>query len=180
MEEGQQFCPHCQEDRPTFESSGEKQKVVRCQACGYPISEILPKITEPPAEVSGPLVLHVDDDPVLRRLVAGYLTKSGYTPISASDGESGLALAQEGNPVAVLLDIDMPGLDGYEVARKLRALPALKGIAIIMLTGTLDLKVNALAFKAGADMTMRKPLDRQKLLSVLQTALQLKRVRRAL
>ncbi len=152
MGEGQRFCPHCEEDR----------------------------ITEPPAEVSGPLVLHIDDDPVLRRIVAGYLTKGGYTPISASDGESGLDLAQTGKPVAVLLDIDMPGLDGYEVARRLRAQPAFKDLAIIMLTGTLDLKLNALAFKAGADMTMRKPLDRQKLVSVLQTALQLKRVRRAL
>ena len=186
MAETHQFCPQCQAER-TFSSRSSGQAPLRCPACGYLIREtagadfkaaVKPASTTAAVKPAGTTVLHIDDDPVNRRVVAAFLEKGGFTTISASDGKSGLALAHQAKPSAVLLDVMMPDLDGYEVARRLRASPGLAHLAIIMLTGTDDPKLNAVAFKAGADMTIRKPFDTEKLLAVLRTALQLKRIQR--
>ena len=159
MTEGRRFCPRCRAERPILASHGDGP--LRCQTCGSPFPEPAPKDSKAAAGPGNPMVLHIDDDPVLGRVVAALLAKDGFTPLTASDGESGLALAQREKPAAVLLDVVMPGLDGYEVARRLRASPGLENLAIIMLTSGDDPKLNAVAFKAGADMTIRDPFDKQ-------------------
>ncbi len=135
------------------------------------------KSTEKRTEEPGTLVLHIDDDPSLRHVVEAFLTGSGFSAISAADGASGLEIAQRERPAVVLLDVMMPDLDGYEVSRRLRASPGLERLAIIMLTATDDPKLNSQAFKAGADLTFRKPFDRNKLVRIIESALQLKGVR---
>ncbi len=135
------------------------------------------KITEKRTEEPGPLVLHIDDDASLRHVVETFLTSSGFSAMSAEDGASGLELARRERPAVVLLDVMMPDLDGYEVARRLRASPGLEHLAIIMLTATNDPKLVSQAFKAGADLTFRKPFDRNKLVRIIESALQLKGTR---
>ncbi len=137
----------------------------------------MPKITEKPTEASRTLVLHIDDDPILRKVVEAFLTSRGFSAMSAEDGASGLEIAQRERPAVVLLDVMMPDLDGYEVARRLRASPGLERLAIIMLTSTNDPKLISQAFKAGADLTIHKPFDKHKLVRIIESALQLKGTR---
>lgn len=174
------FCPQCQEERPTFEFYGEGTILIRCQVCGYPVAEPSPEEVLAPIAAAGPTVLCIDDDPALLRVLADMLTRAGFTPITAPDGAAGLALAKRERPAAVLLDIMMPDLDGYEVCRQLRATRGLERLAIIMLTASADPKLNTNAFKAGADLAIRKPFDSQKLVATLRTALELKAIRRVL
>src|SRR5436309_3271468 len=130
MVEGQRFCPRCRAER-TFSIRSDGEVPPRCPACGYLIRETAQTDFAAAAERDSPTVLHIDDDPVLRRVVAAFLMKGGFISISASDGESGLSLAQQAKPAAILLDVMMPDLDGYEVARRLRASQGLENLAII-------------------------------------------------
>src|SRR5215469_18672498 len=101
-------------------------------------------------------ILLVDDDPNLVPLIQRGLAYEGFEVYTAMDGESGLALAQTHQPHIVLLDIAMPGIDGFEVCRRLRLHD---DIAIIMLTARdeVDDKVNAL--NMGADDYVPKPFS---------------------
>ena len=172
------FCQQCQEKQPTFEYQGDGKLVVRCQACGHPVDQPVEIDAPEMPEGSGPLILHIDDEPTQRRLVGNILVRGGYTAITAADGQSGLDLARRRRPAAVLLDVMMPDIDGYEVCRRLRSIPGLERLAIIMLTGTDDPKLDSTSFMAGADLALRKPYKEQKLLSTVRTALLLKGVRK--
>jgi len=80
-------------------------------------------------------VLVIDDSPTVRKLVALTLEKEGYAVTAAADGEQGLACARREPPDLVLLDITMPGLDGYQVCRQLRAGAETAQIPVVMLSG---------------------------------------------
>ncbi len=88
-----------------------------------------PKAAPPRAKI-----LVVDDDPDMRRLVSAILTENGHRVVEAADGEEGLALADREDPDLMILDILMPGLDGYEVCRRLADQPHTAHIPILMLT----------------------------------------------
>jgi putative two-component system response regulator len=83
-------------------------------------------------------------------------------------------MAAKDHPALMLLDILMPGIDGFEVCRRMKADPALKGIHVIILTGITDPKLNVKAFKAGADLVLRKPAEPATILRTIQAALALK------
>ena len=125
-------------------------------------------------KAAGHLILHIDDDPIQLRLVRSIVIREGYTSISAQDGATGLELARTRKPAVVILDVLMPDPDGYEVCRRLRAIPDLERLAIIMLTVTDDPELESNSFIAGADLTLRKPFKETKLLSMIDTALLLK------
>ena len=85
-----------------------------------------------------PRILIVDDDPILVKLVETTLRKAGYETISAGGGREALRLAQDEQPDLIVLDVAMPGMDGFEVARRIRQSPEMKHIIILVLTASSD------------------------------------------
>ncbi len=102
-------------------------------------------------------ILIVDDDLDTLRLVGLMLQKQGYQILAASNGPQGLNQATEHLPDLILLDVMMPGMDGYEVARRLRANPATAAIPILMFTAKSQLEDKIEGFEAGADDYLTKP-----------------------
>lgn len=103
------------------------------------------------------VILVVDDSEVVRRLVEWELKDIGYDVVVASDGRSGLKLAKKVNPDLVILDVQMPEMDGYEVCRQLRKTLTTTRVPIIMLTSLSDLSNMQEGFAAGADDYITKP-----------------------
>ena len=79
-------------------------------------------------------VLVIEDQADLRAILRDFLTASGYEVVEAETGEAGVRLAQERRPSLVLMDIRLPGIDGIEALRRLRAEPATRGIPIMAMT----------------------------------------------
>ncbi|MBL8451048.1 MAG: EAL domain-containing protein [Dechloromonas sp.] len=103
-------------------------------------------------------ILLVDDDLVLRTMAAQTLVQAGFTVTEAANGEEGLRLSREAQPDLVLLDILMPGIDGFEACRRLRSLPGGPDLAIMMLTGLDDTDSVERAYRSGADDFITKPI----------------------
>ncbi len=114
-----------------------------------------------------PRVLAVDDNRDAVEALAMLLKLSGYEARTACDGPAALEAAADYRPDAVLLDIGMPGMDGYEVARRLRQLPATQDVLLIALTGYGDDKDRRKTQEAGFDHHLLKPLDFEALSALL-------------
>lgn len=116
-------------------------------------------------------VLVIDDDARARALVAAFLEPVGYDVRAAGGGVAGLALADAEPPDIVLLDLQMPGMDGYEVCRILRQGPKTGTIPVVMLTASDDPHLNREAYAAGAQACVPKPFRKDSLIAVIQAAL---------
>jgi CheY-like chemotaxis protein len=126
--------------------------------------------------VAGCRVLVADDSPFALELIKAILDKAGCTQLlGAGGGREALALAEEHRFDVVLLDVTMPDMNGYEVAKSLRATEPAPGPVIVMLSGRDIAEVEAGAHEAGADGVMAKPVDRRKLLELLESLLQQRR-----
>ncbi len=121
----------------------------------------------PPAHVD---VLIADDDPVLRSSLRLLFESEGYTCAEAEDGREALELARHALPRCVLLDLEMPGLDGYAVARQLRADPRTRAVRIHCLTGKKDPASRNRARQAGCEDYLTKPVDAAALLRAVHLA----------
>ena len=110
-------------------------------------------------------VLVIDDDPAVRDLMSRFLTKSGFRAVAAADGEEGLRLAREVNPLVITLDVIMPEYDGWDVLRKLKSDPSLAQIPVIMVT-VVDNQVMGLDL--GASNYLIKPVDRDRLAVLIE------------
>lgn len=105
------------------------------------------------------IVLYIEDNPDNKTLVQRALESKGYTLVWAAKGEEGLAQAAAIRPGVILLDINLPDIDGYEVARRLKSDPELEMIPIIAITAN-ALKGDAeKALAAGCDFYMSKPIQ---------------------
>jgi DNA-binding response OmpR family regulator len=104
-------------------------------------------------------ILLVEDDPDIVRLLSHYLQAAGYQVHTESNGSAGLRAARAQSPLAAILDVMLPGLDGYEVCRRLRADPVTSALPILMLTarGAEGDKVRGL--EIGADDYVTKPFS---------------------
>jgi signal transduction histidine kinase/DNA-binding response OmpR family regulator len=109
-------------------------------------------------------VLVIDDDSAVRDLMARFLGKEGFRVVTASGGEEGLRLAREITPDVITLDVLMPGMDGWSVLATLKADRALAEIPVVMLTMLDD---RNLGYALGAADYLTKPIDRDRLVSVL-------------
>jgi len=126
--------------------------------------------------VAGCRVLVADDSPFALELIKAILEKAGCTQlVGAGGGREALALAAESRFEVVLLDVTMPDMNGYDVCRQLRATQPAPGPVIVMLSGRDIVEVDLAARDAGADGVMAKPVDRRKLLELLETLLQERR-----
>jgi PAS domain S-box-containing protein len=105
------------------------------------------------------LILVVDDDPVQRFLASNTLDQGGFTILEAEDGEQALHLFQREKPDLVLLDVVMPGLDGFAVCAALRQQPEGRDVPILMFTSLDDLESTERAYEAGATDFITKPIQ---------------------
>jgi diguanylate cyclase (GGDEF)-like protein len=121
-----------------------------------------------------PTVLIVDDEPQNRRLLEALLRPEGYDTVTAANGEAALAVVAEASPDLILLDIMMPGMDGYQVADALKADPATSGIPIIMVSAQSDRSARLRGLEAGAEDFLTKPVDRGELWLRVRNLLRLK------
>jgi CheY-like chemotaxis protein len=112
-----------------------------------------------PSSVAALDVLIADDDPLLRATVRAFLEPHGYTCAEAGDGFAAVAVARDRRPRCVLLDLAMPGLDGFAVARRLRADPQTCRTHIYCLTGRTDPGSRRRAETAGCELFLPKPVE---------------------
>jgi CheY-like chemotaxis protein len=112
-------------------------------------------------------ILVVDDDPMVRKLITATLEDvGGFSLREAGDGEEALATAVVETPEIILLDVDMPRLDGVETCRRLRSDPATADATIVMLTGMHGIDEDR-AVAAGADLFLTKPFSPLRLLRLV-------------
>lgn len=127
---------------------------------------------------AGDVVLIVDDVPDNLAVLHDALDESGYTVLVATSGEAALALVAKAPPDIVLLDAVMPGLSGFEVARRLKAEPATAGVPIIFMTGLTETEHVLEAFGAGGVDYVTKPIRPREVLARIGAHLNLARSQR--
>ena len=118
-------------------------------------------------------ILVVDDVPMNVRLLEAVLVSNGYEVVSANDGEQAMELVASAKPDLVLLDVMMPGIDGYEVCRRLREKPETAVLPVVMVTASTNEKTKGI--EAGADDLIGKPFDHDELLARVRSLLRIKR-----
>jgi len=109
--------------------------------------------------MAGELILIVEDNDKNRKLVRDVLTFKGYEVIESETGEEGVRLAQERRPSLVLMDIRLPGIDGVEALRRLRAEQTTRGIPVMAMTASVMSEDRQKIMAAGFDGYQAKPID---------------------
>jgi DNA-binding response OmpR family regulator len=116
-------------------------------------------------------ILIVDDDADMRRSMGLRLSAAGYTPVFAADAVAVLAVAKKEKPSLILLDIGLPGGDGFVVLRRLQSIPALANTPVVVVSGRDVESYRELAHKAGVAGCFQKPVDNELLLAAIADAL---------
>ena len=122
------------------------------------------------------LVLIAEDDIANQALLARLLERAGYRSVAVGEGRAALRAAMEERPDIVLLDIGLPGMDGLDVCRRLRADPRTVALPIILVTGQTSSRDVVAGLDAGADDFVRKPYDQAELMARVRSVLRLARV----
>jgi CheY-like chemotaxis protein len=117
-----------------------------------------------PLNMEGKPVLVVDDDADTRQVLKRFLNRKGFPVECASSGEEGLRLARELHPMAIILDVMMPGMDGWAVLSTLKSEPEVRNIPVVMLTIVDD---KNLGYTLGATDYMIKPVNRDRMIEIL-------------
>lgn len=122
-------------------------------------------------ELFGKKILVVEDETDTRILLVKHLKKAGYAPIEAATGEEGLEQYRAWNPDLVLLDLILPGVDGWQILKKMKAGMKSRQVPVVVLTAR-DTDVDKLTgYKFGADFYLTKPWDMKNLLAVIERVL---------
>ena len=119
-------------------------------------------------------ILVVDDDEAIVKVLEYALMEEDYEVISALDGETGLKIARSEKPDAILLDIMLPEIDGFEVCQSLKSDEQFKSIPIIMMTGLGDTENTVKGLTLGADDYVSKPFNMSELLARVKSHLRMK------
>ncbi|MFP4394716.1 MAG: adenylate/guanylate cyclase domain-containing protein [Anaerolineales bacterium] len=121
-----------------------------------------------------PIILAVDDHPHNVKLLASILEPNGYEVLRAYNGPDALKLAQESSPDVIILDVVMPGMDGFEVTAELRAHTETEAIPILILTALRDMESKVMGLESGADDFLSKPFNSIELLVRVRSLLRIK------
>lgn len=116
-------------------------------------------------------ILLIEDNELNRDMLSRRLQKRGYEVVMAADGETGVAMAQAEAPGLILMDVSLPGIDGWEATRRLRAAPETRHIPILALTAYTTSGDREKALAAGCDDFDTKPIDLPRLLGKIETLL---------
>jgi len=128
-----------------------------------------------------PLILVVDDNLLLQKASTRLLQQAGYRTLAANDGQSALTMAREHKPALTLLDVDMPGINGFEVCRQLKADTALTGCYVLLLSGTrIDEHSQVQGLDGGADGYLSRPVPNNELLARVRGLLRMQQAEQAL
>jgi two-component system cell cycle response regulator DivK len=113
-------------------------------------------------------ILVVEDQEDNRRIIRDLLSTRGYELIEAADGEAGVRLAKEHRPDLILMDIQLPVLDGYEATRRIKADPELRAVPIVVVTSYALSGDDQKAVAAGCDGYVAKPFSPRQLLATIR------------
>ena len=116
-------------------------------------------------------ILVIEDNPGILRLMVYTLEGKGYQVITASDGLEGLRKARDEHPGLIILDVMLPGLDGYEVCHQLRQKPETATLPILMLSAKAHQDDKEIGLKAGADYYLIKPVSPSVIVAKVETLL---------
>ena len=119
--------------------------------------------------MSSPRILVADDEPALLRLLEFVLGRRGYIIQGVTNGNAAVEVLKNESPDLAILDVMMPGLDGYEVLTFIRETAHLEGLPVVMLTARAQLDDIQLGLSLGADAYLAKPFDPEELLSVVES-----------
>jgi CheY-like chemotaxis protein len=117
-----------------------------------------------------PTVLLVDDEPIILRLLQVNMRLGGFEVIACSSGEDALRRAEERPPDVVVLDVALPGIDGFEVCRRLRTMPATAGVPVIMVTAQAQDEDRQRGYALGVQEYVTKPFDPPALVDLVRRA----------
>ena len=106
-----------------------------------------------------PYILVVDDSSDGREMLAQYLTFRGFSVVEAANGETAIDLVHKRRPAVILMDLQMPGIGGWDATRQIKANPATKDIIVIALTARALAPEEGIARQAGCDAFIAKPFD---------------------
>ena len=117
------------------------------------------------------LVLIVDDSPTEQHVISRMLEKHGYETVVASDGEEAIAIAESARPDVILMDVVMPGMDGFQATRQLAKNPMTANIPVVMVT-TKDQETDRVwGLRQGAVDYLMKPIDDKALVAAVKATL---------
>lgn len=117
-------------------------------------------------------IMVVDDSPTELKIMTEPFIPKGYNVITAMDGEEAIKMAESEKPDLIVLDVIMPKMNGFQVCRKIKTTPDLKGIKVILLTSKNQESDEFWGMKQGADAYMTKPFDSGELLAKAESLLQ--------
>jgi PAS domain S-box-containing protein len=130
--------------------------------------------TEPQHKTGKPVILIVDDQPQNTELLEAYLVPKGYEIVKAANGEEALEKLSVNQIDLILLDVMMPGIDGFEVTRRVRADDKTHLLPIILITALKETEDRVKGIEAGCDDFISKPVDKMELLARVQSLLKIK------
>jgi CheY-like chemotaxis protein len=116
-------------------------------------------------------ILLIEDNELNRDMLTRRMQKRGYQIVSAADGETGVAMAQTEAPALILMDVSLPGIDGWEATRRIRAAPGTRHIPIIALTAYATPGDREASLAAGCNDFDTKPIDLPRLLGKIESLL---------
>lgn len=122
--------------------------------------------------MEGKKILIIEDDPEERLILRKELRKEGYIVYEAPTGEEGLKIFKEDKPDLVILDVMLPGIDGWEVLRRIKKGPLSRRVPVMMLTGKSEDKDKIKGYEIGADYYVTKPYNVAKLLPVIKSLIE--------
>ncbi|WP_017315016.1 response regulator transcription factor [Mastigocladopsis repens] len=117
-------------------------------------------------------ILVVDDDLGTRLSISDYLELSGYSVITADDGQEALAMVEEYHPDLIVTDIVMPRMNGYELVRRVRQQPGFRLLPVILLTARTKTQERILGYQSGCDLYLPKPFELEELAAAIRNLLE--------
>ncbi|HYW19451.1 MAG TPA: response regulator transcription factor [Nodularia sp. (in: cyanobacteria)] len=117
-------------------------------------------------------ILVVDDDLGTRLSISDYLELSGYSVVTANDGQEALAMVDNYHPDLIVTDIIMPRMNGYELVRRVRQQPAFRLLPVILLTARTKTQERILGYQSGCDLYLPKPFELEELAAAIRNLLE--------
>jgi len=162
-------CRFCVSRQPKEMYLQDGRTRYRCASCGSPEPE---GTVQTVADLfTAPKVLFIDDDPLVRALLQTAVPALDFEVLTAASGPAGIALARRETPDAIVVDVLMPHMSGFEVCRQLRADPSFRHIPIILMSARPDPALEQKGRAVGATSTVGKPGGVEEMIQVLRQAL---------